>query len=422
MDIALGGTLDISGYGGKLFTAKPLDLALTTKIDGVDAATDEGKEVLKLVKARWVVEMETFRKTQEKTYKEILKETENNVLATLKKRSPEFLQKAGGDGRNAAELAVAWMTEEAKGANVMIANALRTFEGIVEKKAEEIWDAVSKQVDKKFKDILKKAKFAAAAKITGLAILIVGAAAMTVAASVFAALAAPTGVGTVAGVGLALGGIATVVAAAKKIYDVYSANWPDHKTAAGDVKKSAEALKEALEYEEKKAAKVSQGATLGPKEKAKLFFGNTKGKRKDLEAAITRLSVFTVTMMQDIEKGAKAEEGLAAKLDELDKAMAKETDKKKLADMKKVSDACVKNIFDSRVKRENARLYLKRYTALAAEGQALVATEDKLTPSAVGGFLATLADLAGSKEVEVLIDYGKAGAELFKALLKFTAK
>ena len=153
----------------------------------------------------------------------------------------------------------------------------------------ELWIKVAQAVDKKFKTTLRNAKIVAALKIAGLAIVIVAAAALTITASVLGALAAPTGVGLAAGIGLAIGGIATIAAAASKIHTLYAAHWPDHKTAAAAVKTGAEALRDALAYEEKKLLKTSQGATLGPKEKAKLFFGNTKGKRADLAAAIKTL-------------------------------------------------------------------------------------------------------------------------------------
>ena len=418
MDLAFDNSFDISGYGGKLFKADPIQLGTSWSIPGVKAATPEGKEVEKMVKAMWAKEMEAFKKAKEKEYKEILMATERALYATAKKKGSEL---QGVERKNAEATLLKWLEEEAKGANVMIRNALSTFKSLAEAKMNELWAKVAQAVDKQFKTTLRNAKIVAALKITGLAIVIVAAAALTITASVLGALTAPTGVGLAAGIGLALGGIATIAAAAGKIHSLYSAHWPDHKTAAAAVKTSAEALRDALAYEEKKLLKTSQGASLGPKEKAKLFFGNTKGKRADLEAAIKTLSVWTVTMLQDVENGGKAEGAIEQKLQALEKQLAAEKDQKKAAELKKLCAAGVKKIFDSRVARENTRLYLRRYTALTNEGTTLLATEDKMTSAVLGSFLARLQELGASKEVDTLVAVGKGAAEFMKALIKFKA-
>jgi hypothetical protein len=417
MDLAFDNIFDISSYGGKLFKADPIQLGTTWEIPGVKAATPEGKEIEKMVKAMWAKEMDAFKKEKEKEYKDILVHTERALYATAQKKAPELMK---GDDRKAAEAALlTWLDEEAKGANVMIRNALTTFKGVAEKKMNELWDKIAQAVDKKFKTTLRNAKIVAALKITGLAIVIVAAAALTLAASVLGALAAPTGVGLAAGIGLALGGIATIAAASAKIYGVYSSNWPNHKTAAANLKKSVEALKEAVEYEEKKLLKTSQGASLGPKEAAKLFFANTKGKRADVAASIKSISVWTATMLQDVEKGGLAEIAIEQRLQGLEKQLAAEADKKKAAELKKHCDAGIKKIFDARVARENTRLYLRRYAALTNEGATLLASEEKLTSAALGAFLTKINDLANSKEMETLISVSKAGADFLKALIKF---
>jgi hypothetical protein len=237
MDLAFDNIFDISSYGGKLFKADPIQLGTTWEIPGVKAATPEGKEIEKMVKAMWAKEMDAFKKEKEKEYKDILVHTERALYATAQKKAPELMK---GDDRKAAEAALlTWLDEEAKGANVMIRNALTTFKGVAEKKMNELWDKIAQAVDKKFKTTLRNAKIVAALKITGLAIVIVAAAALTLAASVLGALAAPTGVGLAAGIGLALGGIATIAAASAKIYGVYSSNWPNHKTAAANLKRAS---------------------------------------------------------------------------------------------------------------------------------------------------------------------------------------
>jgi hypothetical protein len=419
MDLAFDNTFDISGYGGKLFKVDPIQLGTTWDISGVKAATPEGKEIDKMVKAMWAKEMEVFKKAKEKEYKEILMFTERALYATAAKKGPDLMKT--GDRKSAEAKLLEWLAEEAKGANVMIRNALTTFKGIAEKKMNELWAKIAEAVDKKFKTSLRNAKIVAALKITGLVIVIIVAAALTIAASVLGALTAPTGIGLAAGVGLALGGIATIAAASAKIYGVYSTNWPNHKTAAANLNKSAEALKAALEYEEKKVQKTSQGASLGPKEKAKLFFANTKGKRAEVAASIKTVSTWTATMLQDVEKSAQLELAIEKKLQELEKKLATEKDKKKADELKKQCEAGVKKIFDARVARESTRNYLSRYAALTNEGATLLASEEKLTSAALGGFLQKLSEQANSKEMETLISVGKAGADFLKALIKFQA-
>ena len=160
---------------------------------------------------------------------------------------------------------------------------------------------------------------------------------------------------------------------------------------------------------------------LGPKEKAKLFFGNIKGKRADVAASIKSISVWTATMLQDVDKGGQAELAIEQKLQGLEKQLATEQDKKKAAELKKLCDAGIRKIFDSRVARENTRLYLRRYAALTNEGATLLASEGKLTSAALGSFLMKINDLANSKEMDTLISVGKAGAEFLNALINFKA-
>ena len=413
MDIAFDNTFDISSYGGKLFKASKVSLGSNWQIPDVKPATPEGKEIEKMVRSVWVKEIETFVKAKEKEYKEILKATELALYKTAQKKGAE-LMKAGD--RPAAQAALfKWLDEEAKGANVMIAGAIMTFEGIAQKKMNELWVKIAAVVDKKFKTTISKAKLIAAVKITGLVILIVAAAAVTIAAAV---LGAASGVGVLAGIAVALGGIATIASAASKINDAYANNWPNHKTAAATLKKKVEAMQEAVAYEEKKLLKTSQGATLGPKEKAKLFFANTKAKRAELSEAISSIAVWTASMLQDVEKGGKAELMLEQKLEEIEAKLKTETDKKKAAVFTKACTGCIKTISDSRIARTSTRLYLERYIALTNEGTALLATEDKLTAAALGGFLGKIVTLGQSKQMETLIAVGKSSADFLKTLIK----
>jgi hypothetical protein len=97
MDVAFENTFDISSYGGKLFKADPIQLGTTWEIPGVKAATPEGKEIEKMVKAMWTKEMDAFKKAKEKEYKEILAHTERALYATAQKKAPR------------ATMVVAWL-------------------------------------------------------------------------------------------------------------------------------------------------------------------------------------------------------------------------------------------------------------------------------------------------------------------------
>ncbi len=416
MDLNFDNTFDISAYGGKLFKADPIKFGTTWQIPGVEAATPEGKEVQKLVQDLWAKEMGTFKKAKEKEYKEVLAHTEKALYATATKKAPEFNKE-----KDALKATVDWLTKEGETANAMIRNALKTFESIAAKKMDALWTKIADIIDKKFKTKLKNAKIKAVFKIIGLSILVIAGAALAIAGAILTGLAAPTGIGALAGVGIALGGVATIAGAIAKIVAIYGAAWPDHKTASKTLQKKAEALKDALVYEEDKAAKSSDGTKLGPKEKLKLFFGNTKGKRKELEDAIKTMSVWNAKMMQSIEKHGQAEGMIETKLQELEKKLEAEKDKdsKTAKEIKQQSDACVKRIFEGRGHIENSRRYLKRYTAILEEGNVLVATEGKFDSKALSGFLGKLAQIAESKEVDTLITFGKGTADFLKGLIKF---
>ncbi len=418
MDLTFDDTFDISNYGGKLFKAEPLKLSYEISAPGLEPATPEGAEIQKLVKVAWTAEIAKWKKAKEAEYKKILALTEEAVRGSAARKAPEFHKAANGDNAKATELLVKWLGEEAKGANVMIKNALTTFQGMVQARMTELWTKLAAAVDKKYKTKILNTQVKAVLKIIGLSILIVAAAALTIAGAVLAALAAPTGVGAIAGIGLAVGGIATVIGAVAKIYDVYNSTWPDHKKAASSLAKNLEVLKDALIYEDKKLEKTSQGAKLGPKERLKLLLGNVKGKKTAVEADIKKLHMWTASMMQDIEKGAQKEIEMDARLQELEKAILVETNAKQLAQYKATHAAGVKKIFEMRLASTGARGYLKRYAAIAEEAGAVMASEDRLTGAAVGTLLGKLETLATSKEMDTLITVGKGGVEFFKGLMK----
>lgn len=422
MDLTFSDTFDISAYGGKLFTAEPLKLDYSVTIPDVKVATPEGAEAQKLVKAAWESKMAAWKKEKEKEYREILKATEKALLESAKKKGPEFLKATQGDKELAANKLMQWLSEEAKGANVMIKNALTTFGGVCQKTMVELWTKVGATIDKKFKTALAKAQVKAVLKIVGLSIVIVAAAALTIAGGILAALAAPTGVGVVAGIGLAAGGIATIAGAVSQILGVVDQAWPDHKKSAKVLRDKVIALGDALDYEETKSKKEGRGEKLGPKERLKLMLGNVKGKKKDVEDALKALQLFTGKMLLDIEKGGKLEESLSARLTQLEDELKKATDPKQIAEIKKQHADALKKITQLFNARENARIYLGRYTAICEEGSALMLTPEKMTSSMLGTLSAKIQNLMNSKEMETFISIGKGTAEFMKGFLKFAAK
>jgi len=419
MKLTFDDTFNISAYGGKLFQADPLKLDYSLDIPDVETATPEGKEVQKLVNAAWSAKMAAWKKDKEKEYKDILKLTEKALLETAKKKGPEFLKAAKGDKTLASNKLMQWLSEEAKGANVMIKNALSTFEGVCQKYMLELWAKVGASIDKKFKTAITKAKVKAVLKIVGLSIVIVAAAALTIAGAILAALAAPSGVGIIAGLGLAAGGIATIASAVGQIYGVVDKTWPDHKKAAKNVRDKLIVLKDALVYEEAMMDKKSDGTKLGPKEKLKLLLGNVKGKQKDVNDGLKALAMWTGKMLIDIEKSGQAELKLESKLDELDELLKKATDEKQIADIKKQQAAGVKEIFALRGARENARRYLKRYNEICDEAIKVMAEEEKLTASKLGTVVSKIESVMASKEMETLITIGKGTVEFMKGFMKF---
>ncbi|MFN0183589.1 MAG: hypothetical protein ACKVQR_07195 [Aquabacterium sp.] len=422
MQLAFSDTFDISVYGGKLFSAAPLKLDYSLDMPDVETATPEGTEAQKLVKAAWEAKMASWKKDKEKEYKSILKATEEALLSTAKKKAPEFLKATKGDKALAANKLMQWLSEEAKGANVMIKNALTTFEGVCQKFMVDLWNKVAATIDKKFKSQILKTQVKAVLKIIGLSIVIVAAAALTVAGAILAALAAPTGIGIVAGLGLAAGGVATIAGAIAQIYGVVDKVYPDHKKAAKTLRDKVLALSDALTYEETKSAKQSRGDKLGPKERVKLLLGNVKGKKKDVEDALKHLQMYTGKMLLDIEKGGKAEQQLSAKLDELEEVLKTATDPKQVAEVKQQHAEGIKKITQQFNARENARLYLKRYTAMSEEASALLLKPELVSAASLGKLASKLSELMASPEMDTLITIGKGTAEFMKGFLKFAAK
>lgn len=422
MELSLSDTFNLSSYGGKLFTAEPLTLNYSIEIPDVPTSTPEGEQAQKLVKAAWEAKMAAWKKEKEKEYKGILLATEKALTATARKKAPEFLKAASGDKALASNKLMQWLSEEAKGANVMIRNALTTFEGVCRNFMVELWNKVATTIDKKFNSEIRKAQVKAVLKIIGLSIVIVAAAALTIAGAVLAGLAAPTGIGLVAGLGIAAGGVVTVATAIHQIYGVADKAWPDHKKASKTLRDKVLALRDALDYEENKAKKESRGEKLGPKERLKRLLGNVKGKKKDVEDALKDLAMWTGKMVLDIEKGGKAEQQLSARLTELEDTMKQVTDPKVLAEMRQQHAQALKKITEGFNARENARLYLGRYAAMVEEASKLMAQPETMDASKLGTLAGKIEALMSSKEFETAVTIGKGMAEFMKGFLKFVAK
>jgi hypothetical protein len=422
IQLALDDTFDISNYGGKfkLFDASPIKVNYSMDIPQ-EAKTPEGLEIQKMAKSDWEKEMKAFKSAKEKEYKQILAFTEDALMKSAVKKKEEF-SKLGGD--KAIKALENWLKEEVKGANVMISNALKTFEGIVQKAMLDFWDKAAKAIDKKFKSALTKQKVKAVFKIIAWSGVIIVAAAASIAAGVIGLLAAPTGVGPLAAAGVIFASVVTIAGAVKKIIDTYSSTWPDHKKSAKTLIDKSRALQDALAYEKKKADQLKDipGRTLGPKEKIKLMLGNVKGKKSDVESGIKDLGIWTAKMMQDIEKAAKAQEPIVDKMQKAADELAKAKNDKEAAAIQKKVEEYKKHLAQEMGAINNARIYLRNYATLVIEGQKFMADETNFDPSKLGAFINKLQDIASSKEMENLITLGKAGVELYKALDKLLKK
>src|SRR3546814_4619638 len=89
--------------------------------------TPEGKGMVEKVKKLWTARMKALRSAKEKEYGAAINDTDRNLYksAAKLKSMPE---------------AEKWLAEQAKGANVMIQNAIKTFESIFAKEAESIYE------------------------------------------------------------------------------------------------------------------------------------------------------------------------------------------------------------------------------------------------------------------------------------------
>src|SRR3546814_12710210 len=94
--------------------------------------TPEGKVMGEKVKKLWTARMKALRSAKEKEYGAAINDNDRNLYksAAKLKSMPE---------------AEKWLAEQAKGANVMIQNAIKTFESIFAKEAESIYAEAAKE-------------------------------------------------------------------------------------------------------------------------------------------------------------------------------------------------------------------------------------------------------------------------------------
>lgn len=418
MELSFKDNFDLSNYGGKfkLFKVNPLNLEYTFTAP-VDAVTPEGKEIQKLVKVDWEKQMKSFKSAKEKEYREVIAITEANVMKTAAKKRDD-LQKEGSADKRLAMLKT-WIDEEVKGAEVLIRNALKSFEGIVKKQMETLWDKIAQSVDKKFKTNIRNMKITAILKIIGLVTVIVVAAAVSLAIGALGlvAAAASGGLSAIPAIAAIAGGVATIAVAAKKIVDVYSANWPNHKRSSKLLETKVKALQEALAYEEKKEGK----SKLGPKEKIKLMMGNVAGKKKEVEKLVQDMLTFSRSMMQDIEKDALADADLLNKVGGMKSQLNTVQDKKKTAEITKAIEEYDAHLKDKTYKASNARRYLAAYEKLLVDADLILKEESKLDASRLGTLLANVVKIASSDAVGPLVELGKNGVKFAKAILSHLA-
>jgi hypothetical protein len=313
-----------------------------------------------------------------------------------------------------------WLDEEAKGVNVMIRNALTTFKGVAEKKMNEPWDKIAQAIDRKFKTTLRNAKNVAALKITGLAIVIVVAAALTIAASVLGALwrRRPASAWLPASAWRSAASRRCVGQDLRHLI----LEQVESQDGRGELEEERRGAEGSARVRGEEAAQDEPGRLARAERQSQALLCQHQGQAR------RRGGVDQVDLGVDGDhaarrrKGGHAEIAIEQKLQGLEKQLAAEQDKKKAAELKKLRDAGIKKIFDSRLARENNRLYLRPYTALTTEGATLLAAQEKLTSAALGAFLVKLNDLANSKEMDTLTSVGQVGADFLKALISFKAE
>lgn len=384
-------------YNGKLFKVKPAQVSYTIELD-VDPITPEGKDIQRLVESHWKKEMVTFKKDKEKLYSEAIAITEKNLLKTFKKQAekipdPKKLQY--------------WLEEECKGANIMIKNAIKTFEATVKSRAEKMYENAATAVDKKYKSDLRKRKFKAALKIGAhvTLILVVGALAIAATATGVAITVATGGVGVVS-FGLiapaVLGMLGTSYNSSKKIYSTIQKEWPNLDKATEKLEKSTKDLLDAVAYTKRKKLKQdTTGRKLNIKERYKLLMADVKGKVKTVEESLQACNSYCGSLRQNIEKMAKDVNKMQEQIDKMMDAAKKDPSLKKKVDVASQKQA------DLLYKIDKARENLGKLDPLVRKGMKLVRSTDLEDENKLKTFLRDIQSFAKDDSVKALVSAGK---------------
>ena len=384
MDVAINETFDISKYGGKLFDVKPAVLAFNMNV-GADPASEGGKMLQQLVEKGFRTEFTKFIADKQKEYQDALRSTEVAII----KRAQSLKSKIGDIKK--------WLAEELKGAQVMISNAIKTFEGLIRTKAEEFYAKAAAAIDKKFKTDLRNMKIKAALSIVKDVVIIIAAAALAIVAAAAGVVAtgATMGVGAVTFAVVApvvAGALGTIAKSGYSIYQTVDKTWPTHKKALANLVKVTGDLQSALEYEARKADK----SKLGPKEKIKLLLGNVKGKRDTVAKAIKEAEVWHISLAKDLEK-------FSVELKNLQEQASKGNDKGAPNDIQQTSQALSGEAGKLSDKIKSANFYFDKFKAAMKEADTVVNTDSKLDPKALGTVLGKFQDLANDNTVQTVI-------------------
>ncbi len=388
-------------YTGKIFSITPANLSYVIDIP-VEPITDEGKAIKKLTESLWNKEMTKFRAAKEKEYAEIIAITEKNIYKTLAKKAQTEKDPKKLD---------AWLKEEVKGANVMIANAVKTLESLVSQKATEVYEKAAEAVDKKYKSHLRQKKIKAGLKIAGHVVLILVAGALAIAASVAGVVitAATMGVGAevfIAVVPVVLGAVVTIAKSAKAIHGTVQKEWPTCEKALTQLTKATESLIKSVEYQQKKREKKDLTGKLGPKERVKLLLNDVKGDVKTVEKSLENCRAYSVTMSQKIELLAQEITKFQEPIDDLLDASKKDPGSKEGKKAAAEANKLVKQQVKALLKITKARTYLGQLAPALAEGEKLVASTDVENVSKLKGFLGKIQKLANNQSVQDAISEG----------------
>jgi tetratricopeptide (TPR) repeat protein len=362
LDLTIDDIFNPSAYGGKLFKVTPAKVKYGFRME-VDENSPEGKYLAEKIEPELKKQTDAFRKEKEELYKSALKATENNMIKTLQKKTNDFKD---------AKSLENWMNEELKGVHVMISNAMKTFESLVLKKTEEIFNKVIADFEKKAKKAVSAIKWRAAVKIVTEVGIVLASTAVAVAATASGiALAAAThGAGAASFaviIPAVLGLLVTSGKSTLNIVQILMKSWPSHKTTMTNLEKALTALQKAVEYSNKKAIKKQAGQKLGPKETLKLVLTDVAGEKKKALALCKDADAWAATFAKNIEKMHADVSSLEESLADLSNAAKSEKDSKVAKEMQKQADAIEMNIKSVNYNITNSRNYLEKLMSTMKE-------------------------------------------------------